>query len=62
MLVSKDPSTLQLLEVGAGISGLLIFYSDRVNGALMWMVGGLAARSWPHAVSYTHLDVYKRQS
>ena len=34
--------------LGAGISGLLIFYRDRVNGALMWMVGGLAARSWPH--------------
>ena len=26
----------------------MIFYSDRVHGALMWMVGGLAARSWPH--------------
>ena len=34
--------------LSAGISGLLVFYSDRVNGALMWMVGGLAARSWPH--------------
>jgi iron complex transport system permease protein len=34
--------------LSAGISGLLIFYSDRVNGALLWMVGGLAARSWPH--------------
>ena len=34
--------------LGAGISGLMIFYSDRVHGALMWMVGGLAARSWPH--------------
>lgn len=34
--------------LSAGISGLLIFYSDRVHGALMWMVGGLAARSWPH--------------
>lgn len=32
--------------LGAGISGILIFYSDRVHGALMWMVGGLAARSW----------------
>lgn len=32
---------------GAGISALLIFYSDRVHGALMWMVGGLSARSWP---------------
>ena len=34
--------------LGAGISGLMIFYSDRVHGALMWMVGGLAARGWPH--------------
>lgn len=34
--------------LSAGISGLMIFYSDRVHGALMWMVGGLAARSWPH--------------
>ena len=34
--------------LGAGISALMIFYSDKVHGALMWMVGGLAARSWPH--------------
>ena len=34
--------------LGAGISFLLIFYSDRVHGALMWMIGGLSARSWPH--------------
>lgn len=34
--------------LGAGISGLMIFYSDRVHGALMWMSGGLSARSWPH--------------
>ncbi len=34
--------------IGAGISALLILYSDRVNGALMWMVGGFAARSWAH--------------
>ena len=34
--------------LSAGISGLMIFYSDRVHGALMWMVGGLAARSWRH--------------
>ena len=34
--------------LGAGISALLIFYSDRVSNALMWMVGGLSARSWPH--------------
>ena len=34
--------------LGAGISALLIFYSDRVQGALLWMVGGLSARSWSH--------------
>lgn len=32
--------------LGAGISALLVFYGDRVQGALLWMVGGLAARSW----------------
>lgn len=34
--------------LSAGISALMVFYSDRVHGALMWMVGGLSARSWPH--------------
>ncbi|MBP2646125.1 MAG: ABC-type transporter, integral rane subunit [Firmicutes bacterium] len=34
--------------LGAGISALMVFYSDRVHGALMWMVGGLSARSWLH--------------
>ena len=34
--------------LGAGISAMLIFYSDRVHGALLWMVGGLSARSWSH--------------
>ena len=34
--------------LGAGISALMIFYSDRVHSALMWMVGGLSARSWSH--------------
>ena len=34
--------------LGAGISAMLIFYSDRVHSALMWMVGGLSARSWNH--------------
>lgn len=29
------------------ISGLMIFYSDRVHGALMWLAGGLSSRSWP---------------
>ena len=34
--------------LGAGISALLIFAGDKVHGALMWMVGGLSARSWQH--------------
>ena len=37
--------------LGSGISALLVFYSDRVQGALLWMVGGLSARSWPQAES-----------
>lgn len=35
--------------LGSGISALLVFYADRVQGALLWMVGGLSARSWPQA-------------
>ncbi|MBW7457807.1 iron ABC transporter permease, partial [Paenibacillus sepulcri] len=33
--------------MGAGISALLTFYSDRVQGAISFMVGGLSAKSWP---------------
>ncbi|ANY75244.1 ferrichrome ABC transporter [Paenibacillus ihbetae] len=33
--------------LGSGISAMLTFYSDRVQGALLFMVGGLAAKSWP---------------
>ena len=32
---------------GAGISATLVFYSDRVHGALTFMNGSLSARSWP---------------
>lgn len=32
---------------GAGISGTLVFYSDRVHGALTFMNGSLSSRSWP---------------
>ena len=32
--------------LSAGISGILVFYSDRVHGALLWMVGGFSAASW----------------
>lgn len=35
--------------LGAGISSLMILNSDKIHGALMWMVGGLSARSWNHA-------------
>ena len=34
--------------LSAGISALLIFAGDKVHGALLWMVGGLSARSWQH--------------
>jgi len=46
--------------LGSGISALLIFYGDRVQGALLWMVGGLSARSWPQVeilVPYTILGI-----
>jgi len=33
--------------LGSGISALLIFFSDRVDGALAFLVGGLSAKSWP---------------
>lgn len=33
--------------LGAGISALMVFYSDRVHGALLFMNGSLSARSWP---------------
>lgn len=32
----------------SGVSGLLTFFSNRVDGALLFMVGGLSAKSWPH--------------
>lgn len=34
--------------LGSLITSLMIFYSDRVHGALMWMIGGLSARGWAH--------------
>ena len=34
--------------LNAGISALMIIYSDRVHSALMYMVGGLSARGWSH--------------
>ena len=33
--------------LGAGISALMVFYSDKVHGALTFMNGSLSARSWP---------------
>ena len=42
--------------LGAGISALMVFYSDRVHGALTFMNGSLSARSWPEVytiVPYT---------
>lgn len=33
---------------GAGISALMIFYADRVQGALLFMSGTLSATTWQH--------------
>lgn len=33
--------------LGAGISALMVFFSERVHGAIMFMNGGLSAKSWP---------------
>lgn len=33
--------------LGAGISALMVFSSEKVHGALMFMNGGLSARTWP---------------
>ncbi|MGI5939958.1 MAG: FecCD family ABC transporter permease [Thermoleophilia bacterium] len=37
--------------LGAGISALMVFYSDRVHGALTFMNGSMSARSWPEVVT-----------
>lgn len=34
--------------LSAGINALMIFYPDRVQGAITFMVGGLAAKTWIH--------------
>lgn len=34
--------------LGAGISGLMIFFPDRVDGVINFMIGGLSTRSWAH--------------
>ena len=47
--------------LGAGISAMLIFYSDRAQSALLFMVGGLSARSWSHVeiiLPYAALGVF----
>ncbi|SHJ55773.1 iron complex transport system permease protein [Hathewaya proteolytica DSM 3090] len=44
----------------AGISALLVFFSDRVHGALTFMNGSLSARSWPEVqtiLPYTIIGV-----
>lgn len=33
---------------GGAMSGLNVFYSDRIQGTVMWMAGGFAGRSWEH--------------
>jgi iron complex transport system permease protein len=33
---------------GGGISALMVFYSDKIQGTVNWMVGGFQGRSWDH--------------
>ncbi|WP_304090880.1 iron ABC transporter permease [Phascolarctobacterium succinatutens] len=33
---------------GGGMSALNVFYSDRIQGTVMWMAGGFQGRSWGH--------------
>lgn len=33
---------------GAGISALMVFYSDRLQNAVVFMAGSLSGTSWPH--------------
>lgn len=45
---------------GAGISALMLFYSDRVQGALLFMSGSLSATTWKHVLTilpYTTIGV-----
>ena len=43
--------------LGAGISAILVLYSDRVHGALMWMVGGLHGFQLAHAGNVNNIGV-----
>jgi iron complex transport system permease protein len=33
---------------GGAMSGLNVFFADRIQGTVMWMAGGFAGRSWGH--------------
>lgn len=33
---------------GGGMSALNVFYSDRIQGTVMWLAGGFQGRSWNH--------------
>jgi iron complex transport system permease protein len=33
---------------GGGMSALMVFHSDKVQGAVNWMAGGFQGRSWDH--------------
>lgn len=43
---------------GAGISALLVFYSDRVHGALTFMNGSLSSRSWPEVYTILPYTIF----
>lgn len=33
---------------GGGMSALMVFYADQVQGTVNWLAGGFQGRSWPH--------------
>lgn len=43
---------------GAGISAILVFYSDRVHGALSFMNGSLSERSWREVMTILPYSIF----
>ena len=45
---------------GGGMAALNVFYSDRIQGTVMWMAGGFQGRSWGHVemlLPYTAIGI-----
>ena len=65
MCIRDSLSGVAINSVLSAYNSLLqLLNSDSLEGVLAFMNGSLSGRSWQQvkAVSYTHLDVYKRQA